>query len=200
MRIREVAFVKGASRWGDLPEDGLPEVAFLGRSNVGKSSFVNMLVGRKDLVRTSKAPGQTRALNFFQVNGRLYLVDMPGLGFARAPKAERARWLALIERYLGEREALRLVVHLVDSRHPPMALDEAVMAAMEDSPARYVVALTKADKLSKNEQAKAVAATTEALRRNGRDAALVLTSARTALGRDEVWRRVEETLAAQPAT
>lgn len=196
MHIRDVAFVKGAVKWSDLPEDGLPEVAFLGRSNVGKSSFINMLVGRKSLVRTSKTPGRTRELNFFRVNDKLYLTDMPGLGYARAPKAERARWVQLIQRYVTERRELRVLIHLIDSRHAPMAIDEEVMAFMAHSRARYVVVLTKADKLSKNEQARADRAARETLAQHGLAPDIVLTSATTGLGRDEVWRLVAEALAA----
>jgi GTP-binding protein len=195
MQIHEVDFVKGVVKWADLPADGLPEVAFLGRSNVGKSSFINMLVQRKSLVRTSKTPGQTRALNFFRLNGRLYLVDMPGLGYARAPREQREHWTRLIERYLSERSELRLALHLVDSRHAPMAIDEAVMAFMVDSPAQYVVALTKADKLSRNQQAQAVIAMRQVLAEHGLEAAVVATSATTRLGRSEVWQLVTRALA-----
>ncbi len=195
MQIRDVVFVKGAVKWPDLPEDGLPEVAFLGRSNVGKSSFINMLVGRKGLVRTSKTPGLTRELNFFRVNGQLYLADMPGLGYARAPQKDRARWARLIERYVTERPQLRLVLHLIDSRHPPMAIDEEVMRVLAHSSARYAVVLTKADKLSRSEQARADVATRAVLARHGLSADVVLTSATARLGRAEVWRLVGEAVA-----
>jgi GTP-binding protein len=194
MQIHEAEFAKGVTRWADLPVDGLPEVAFLGRSNVGKSSFINMLVQRKSLVRTSKTPGRTRELNFFRINGRLYLVDMPGLGYARAPAQQRARWTQLNERYLTERVPLRLVFHLVDSRHPPMALDEMVMDFMAASAARYVVVLTKADKLSKNAQAQGIAAARQALDQHGLNAEVVLSSAVTRLGRAEAWRLVSAAL------
>ncbi len=198
MQIRDVEFAKGAINWSDLPEDGLPEVAFLGRSNVGKSSFINMLVRRKNLVRTSKTPGRTRELNFFRVNDQLYLADMPGLGYASAPKAEIARWVRLIERYVTERRELRVLLHLIDSRHPPMAIDEEVMAFMAHSRAGYIAVLTKADKLSNNERARAGRAARETLSRHGLAPDIVLTSATTGLGRDEVWRRVAEALAASP--
>ena len=146
-----------------------------------------MLVGRKAIARTSNTPGKTRELNFYLVDDAFYLVDLPGFGYAKVSKKERARWGALIGRYLTEREPLRLVLHLVDSRHPPTSLDEDVMDLMRGSPVPYLVALTKADKLSANKQRESIIQTERALRARGLEAPVVLTSAQTKAGREEIW-------------
>lgn len=186
MTITEARFVRGVVRWQDLPDDARPEIAFLGRSNVGKSSLLNRLVGRRALARTSGTPGKTQEFNYYLVNDRFYLVDLPGFGYARVARTQRERWQRFIGRYLTERVALRGVFHLVDSRHPPTALDREVMLLTKAAPAPYVVLLTKADKLSGNQRGKSVAAVQRALREAGREAAVVLTSAHDGRGRDEV--------------
>jgi len=194
MKIHDAAFVKGAVRWEHLPEDGVPEVAFLGRSNVGKSSLVNMLVGRRMLARTSRQPGKTREINFYRVNDRFYLVDLPGLGYAKVPRTMRETWTRFIERYLQERAPLRLVVHLVDSRHPPTPIDHEVMAFMAASPARYIVALTKVDKLSKAAAQRSRNVALASLAEHGLEIPIVLTSAEKGDGKADLWRLVGEAL------
>ena len=189
-------FTHAAPSWDTLPPPELPEVAFAGRSNVGKSSLLNALVGRKALARTSGNPGKTRAFNFYRVGDALFLVDLPGYGYAKVSQTERDRWARLIERYVTERPSLRLVLHLLDSRHDPTALDRTVMAAMMQSTVPYVAVLTKADKLSGNERAKVIRRATEALVAAGRGAPVVLTSAQTGRGLDELRQWIEG--AAQP--
>jgi GTP-binding protein len=186
MKIDDVRFEKGVTKWEHLPEDGLPEVAFIGRSNVGKSSLLNMLVGRKALARISGTPGKTQELNFYLVNERLYFVDLPGYGYAKVSKSERARWGLLIGRYLTEREPLRLVVHLVDSRHPPTARDRDIMEVMRGSPVPYVIALTKADKLSGNQRVKSEKYVQEALAALALEVPVILSSAKDRRGQDEL--------------
>lgn len=189
----DVQFVTGAARWEDLPQDGWPEVAFIGRSNVGKSSLLNRLTGRKQLARTSGTPGKTRQFNFYRVGkAGLYLVDVPGLGYARIAQAERARWQRFLVRYLTERETLRLAFHLIDSRHPPTALDREVMVLMKDSPAVGVILLTKTDKLSGNGRVQSVKQTEAALHDLGLERAVLLTSATDGRGREEVLRWIQE--------
>jgi len=173
--VQSIDFVKGAVSMDTLPEAALPEAAFIGRSNVGKSSLVNMVVGRKALAYTSKTPGKTQQFNYFAVNqlsswdppGAFYLVDLPGVGYAKVPRAQRNKWLELMNSYLCERETLKVVFHLIDSRHGPVAEDLEVMRLMapllcsDDSgalstncgpagvrkpPFQYVMVLTKADK------------------------------------------------------
>lgn len=192
MQIREVRFVKGVTRWGDLPEDGLPEVALIGRSNVGKSSLLNLLVQRKSLARTSGTPGKTQEFNFYLVDDRFYLVDLPGYGYARVAKTERARWGQLIGRYLSEREPLRLVFHLIDGRHPPTALDRDIMEVMRERLGAYVIVLTKSDKLSGNQRTKAVAEVRKALQTFGIEVPILHTSATARQGRDEMLAWIED--------
>ncbi len=190
--IRTVQFVKGATRWAELPEDGRPEVAFIGRSNVGKSSLLNMLVGRKALARTSRTPGKTQELNYYLVNEAFYLVDLPGLGYAKVSKTQRARWAKFIQEYLIQREPLRLICHLVDGRHPPTALDRKVMQWVQYGTAPYLILLTKADKVSRNAHAKHVRKVHETLLSQGLEAPVVLTSAEKGKGREAVWSWIKD--------
>ncbi len=149
-------FVKGVVKMDGLPADGRNEVAFAGRSNVGKSSLINALTGRKALARVSITPGRTRELNFFTLgkDGALYLVDMPGYGYAKAPKGQVKGWNRLIEDYLKGRQELRRLFLLVDSRHGLKETDRATMALMDEAAVSYQVVLTKADKPKSEELAK----------------------------------------------
>ena len=143
---QDCEFVLGAPSVGSLPPPTLPEVAFAGRSNVGKSSLINALTGRRTLARTSRTPGRTRQINVFRLGGRLVLVDLPGLGYARAPKHLVAAWTRAIERYLYERPNLARVYHLIDSRHGPQPADEALMRLCADAAVSVHAVMTKADK------------------------------------------------------
>jgi GTP-binding protein len=138
-------------RTAELPPPGPPEVAFAGRSNVGKSSAINALLGRKRLAFTSKTPGRTQTINFYDLAGAARLVDLPGYGFARVPQALRAQWQALVGGYLGSRATLAGVVVVMDARHPFTALDEQLLGYLGDT--RRLVLLAKADKLARAEQA-----------------------------------------------
>ena len=158
-----VTFERGVVKMDALPEATLPEIAFAGRSNVGKSSLVNALTGRKALARASGEPGRTRELNFFLLGERLRFVDMPGYGYAKAPKTEIARWTKLVRDYLRGRPGLARVILLVDSRHGLKANDETVMDMMDESAVVYQVVLTKADKIKKTELADVIAGTIAAL-------------------------------------
>ena len=192
MIIKDIQFVKGATRWEQLPADGLPEVAFVGRSNVGKSSLLNMLAGRTKLARTSGTPGKTQEFNYYLVNNRLYFVDLPGFGYAKISRAQRNRWGRFIGRYLTEREALRAVFHLIDSRHAPTALDEDVMALMRGGPVPYLLVLTKADKLSGNQRARSRATLENVLKKAALEAPVIVTSAKDKRGRDELLQWIED--------
>ena len=150
---REARFVAGASTAVALPDDTLPEIAFAGRSNVGKSSLVNALTGRRTLARTSNTPGRTRQINFFDLDARLMLVDLPGYGYAEAPKIEVRRWTALLRRYLQTRTALRRVCLLIDSRHGIKDADYPMMLMLDDAGVSYQIVLTKTDKLGAGELA-----------------------------------------------
>jgi GTP-binding protein len=142
------AFERGVVSLDHLPPADLPEVAFAGRSNVGKSSLLNALVGRKNLARASSAPGRTREINFFRLGDALRLVDLPGYGYAKAPKAEIARWNALVRDYLRGRQGLKRLFLLIDSRHGLKANDAAVMDTLDAAALVYQIVLTKTDKIA----------------------------------------------------
>jgi GTP-binding protein len=150
---REARFLAGASTATALPLDTLPEIAFAGRSNVGKSSLVNALTGRRTLARTSNTPGRTRQINFFDLDARLMLVDLPGYGYAEASKIEVRRWTALLRRYLQTRATLQRVCLLIDSRHGIKDVDHPLVLMLDDAGVSYQIVLTKTDKLGAGELA-----------------------------------------------
>lgn len=180
---RDITFLRGVARLDQLPEFGLPEVAFAGRSNVGKSSLINALCGRSTVARTSNTPGRTQELNFFDVAGRLILVDMPGYGFASAPKDKVEAWTRLVRSYLKGRPTLRRCMLLVDSRHGLKDSDREMMTMLDQAAVVYQVVLTKIDKLKASE-IEAVRARTldEIAKRVAAHPRLVLTSSEKGLG------------------
>jgi GTP-binding protein len=149
----EVRFIAGASEISGMPRETLPEIAFAGRSNVGKSSLINALTGRRMLARTSHSPGRTRQINFFDLDDRLMLVDLPGYGYAEASKTEVRRWTDLLSRYLQTRSALQRVCLLIDARHGIKELDGPMMRMLDRSGVSYQIVLTKTDKLGAGELA-----------------------------------------------
>lgn len=163
---QECRFVAGAATLGQIPAGGLPEVCFAGRSNVGKSSLINALTGRSALARVSVTPGRTRQINFFELGGRLALADLPGYGYAKAPKEQVANWTRLVELYLVGRAPLRRVLLLIDSRHGPKDVDRAVMALLDKAAVAYQAVLTKTDQLRPAELAERIDATARELARH----------------------------------
>lgn len=163
MRVTSAKFTAGATSWASLPRDFRPEVAFLGRSNVGKSSLINSLLGAKGLARTSSTPGRTQALNFFLINEQFYFVDLPGYGYAKTSKAKRHEWGQLIEKYLAKREQLVLSILIVDARHEPSPLDLQMKSWLQHFGLSYLVVATKIDKLSANERRASLARAQEVL-------------------------------------
>ncbi|MCS6988739.1 MAG: ribosome biogenesis GTP-binding protein YihA/YsxC [Chloroherpetonaceae bacterium] len=151
MKITSAEFFKSVKRLEDLPKDNLPEIAFAGRSNVGKSSLLNALM-RKKLAYASSTPGRTRDINFFRINQKFYFVDLPGYGYAKVSKAEQEAWKELLEAYLRNRPQLRLCVMLVDARHPEMQNDKQMSEFLYFYGRPFAIALTKIDKLKKKSE------------------------------------------------
>ena len=151
MIIRTAEFITSAARPAQYPPAGVKEIAFAGRSNVGKSSLINLLVGRKALAKVSSSPGKTRTINFFNINDAFRIVDLPGYGFAKVSKAEQESWGRMMETYLSKREDLVSVILLVDSRHEPTAQDVQMYEWLQYYGLSGIVAATKTDKISRNE-------------------------------------------------
>ena len=190
MKITSAEFLKSAFTEPDWPRDAIPEIAFLGRSNVGKSSLINSLLGVRGLARTSSTPGRTQALNFFLINKSFRVVDLPGYGYARAPRAVKAKWNEAATDYLAKREQLVLSIHIVDSRHEPSKLDLQLHEWLEHYRKPHLIVVTKSDKLSNNELRKNI---DRASRLFTSDQILVY-SAATNRGRDDLWRAIEKSL------
>lgn len=189
MRKPLAAFAGSAGSRDQFPKDGLPEVAFLGRSNVGKSSLLNALVGVRGLARVSATPGRTRLVNFFRVGGEMYFADLPGYGYARVPEAMRRGWDRLASAYLVDRPPLALCVFLVDSRHEPSEGDETLRAFLDERRLPYVVAATKADCLGSSGAARSRVALARGLGKRALD--VVAVSAETGAGTKELWRLIQ---------
>src|SRR5258707_13077936 len=151
MKVTSAEFIKSAFAETDWPSDRKPEIAFLGRSNVGKSSFINSLLGVRGLARTSSTPGRTQSVNFFLINGKFRFVDLPGYGYARAPRDVKAKWSAAATDYLAKRDQLVLSIHIVDSRHEPTKQDLQLHEWLEHHQKPHTIVATKSDKLSNNE-------------------------------------------------
>jgi len=162
----ECDFVRGVVSLEHLPDADLPEVAFAGRSNVGKSSLINALTNRKTLARTSNTPGRTREINFFNLAGRLMLADLPGYGYARVPKAQVEIWTRLVNSYLRGRPSLRRACVLIDSRHGIKESDIAVMKMLDAAAVSYQIVLTKSDKVKTSDLAACLARTQTVLRKH----------------------------------
>jgi GTP-binding protein len=192
MRAELVVSAAGPAQF---PVDGLPEIAFAGRSNVGKSSLLNRLVGQRGLAITSKTPGRTRLINFFRVNGEAYLVDLPGYGYAAAPKGLREAWGELVEGYLRGRPQLRGVIFLLDMRHAPTQRDLEMRGLLDEADLPWIPVLTKADKVGRNERPRLIARIAEALALPEAGAAIPF-SAATGEGGGQLWSAIWERLRA----
>lgn len=190
MLIKSAQFVTSAAQPAQFPAPDLPEVAFAGRSNVGKSSLINTLVNRRKLVLTSSTPGKTRLINFFRVNDAFIFVDLPGYGYAKVPHAERRGWRPMIERYLTGRESLKAVVVILDVRRTPGPEEVQLLAWLEESDIPPVLVVTKADKLSKSARAKQLNLIAAALGVDPEE--LLLFSSKTRHGWDALWKAILE--------
>jgi len=193
MIVKSATFITSAVKPSQYPPAILPEIAFAGRSNVGKSSLINSLVRRKRLVKTGSTPGRTQLINFFDVNGAVTFVDLPGYGYAKVPERIRKQWKPMVERYLSSRECLRGIVMILDVRRTPGMEEENFSAWLDMHGIPIVYALTKADKLSKSRQQLRLRAIADALVME-KDR-LILVSAKTRQGINTLWEKIEEILA-----
>jgi GTP-binding protein len=188
MKILSAEFIKSATRPAEYPPEQLPEIAFAGRSNVGKSSLINTLVNRKRLVKTSSTPGRTQLINFFNINRQIIFVDLPGYGYAKVPVAVRKKWGPMIETYLSGRQALRGVVVIMDIRRTPQQQELNLLGWLNHYAIAAIVVLTKTDKLSKSKSAQQHRRIARDLRMDPQD--LVLFSAKSRRGRDTLWNAI----------
>lgn len=194
-KIKSAEFILSVHRMDQLPGGQFPEIAFLGRSNVGKSSLINGLLGRRKLVRVSSKPGRTRALNFFLINGRWYFVDLPGFGYARVSRELKAQWGRLVMAFLEKRQNLKGVVFLQDGRRRPGEEELFLWEVLTSSGRVVIPVLTKADKLKMGKRAKALKQMTEVLKPFGVEGSdVVWFSAVTHEGRDKLWSRLLDCL------
>jgi GTP-binding protein len=191
-------FLLSATSREQLPKDRLPEIAFAGRSNVGKSSLINKVIGMPKLARTSNTPGRTQTLNYYRIypagktSKPFYLVDMPGYGFAQVSHVRRAQWGQLIEDYLTTRETLHSVIHLLDMRHPPQPLDIQMSQWLQHFDKPFLVVGTKADKIATTKVPEHLLQIAEGLNVDTDDT--LAFSAETGLGRDQLWRWMLESV------
>jgi GTP-binding protein len=191
VKIKSAVFVKSAPSPEHYPQDRLPEIAFMGRSNVGKSSLINSLLGVRGLARTSSTPGRTQLINFFLINEAFYFVDLPGYGYARVPTEIKRQWGPMVEKYLATRPNLVLSIAITDSRHEPTPLDLMMKDWLEKRGKPFIIVATKADKLSGNKlraslnRASAVLGTSE----------IIPYSAITRRGADRIWKEIARAVA-----
>jgi GTP-binding protein len=191
MKVTQAEFIISAVGPKQYPEDALPEIALAGRSNVGKSSFINKMLNRKSLARTSSKPGKTQTLNFFKINNTFYFVDVPGYGFARVSKTEKEKWGNMIEEYFTSRKELKTAIQLIDVRHPPTKDDQAMYSFLKHYEIPVIIIATKVDKISKGQWQKHEKIVRETLQMDKADK-LVLFSSETGQGKDEAWKMIIE--------
>ncbi len=192
MHVKTTTFIKSATKPAHYPESDLPEIAFAGRSNVGKSSLINVLVNRKNLVRTSSTPGRTQLINFFDVNGTFTLVDLPGYGFAKVPLAVKKQWGPMMETYLSLRNNLCGVVLILDVRRTPGDEDLQMLSWLRAYGVTPILVVTKCDKVSKNERGRHLATIAREL--GVEKSELSCFSALSREGVEGVWQRIESVL------
>ncbi|WP_096189591.1 ribosome biogenesis GTP-binding protein YihA/YsxC [Evansella halocellulosilytica] len=193
MKVTKAELVISAAKAYQFPEGPFPEVALSGRSNVGKSSFINTVLNRKGLARTSQRPGKTQTLNFYNINDRLHFVDVPGYGYAKVSKKEREAWGRLMEQYFQEREQLKGVVQLIDVRHKPSEDDVLMYDWLKHHEVPVIVVATKADKISKGKWDKHKKVIRDELNLDPNDT-IILFSSETGHGKEKAWKEMEKLL------
>ncbi|MBO7204627.1 MAG: YihA family ribosome biogenesis GTP-binding protein [Bacteroidales bacterium] len=194
MKISNSTFIGSCQRVEDKPKRRAPEFAFIGRSNVGKSSLINMLCAKKDLARTSAMPGKTVLINHFMINDSWYLVDLPGYGFAKLSKVKQQQLKKMIQDYVGKSEELAMLFILIDSRHKLMEIDKNFIEAVAQAGVKFSVIFTKCDKLSKSELARTTNANITQIAPMGEDISFFTTSSEKNIGRDEILDYIENIL------
>lgn len=195
MKITSADFVIGVANLRQLPKEAYKEIAFLGRSNVGKSSLINKLVNRKTLARKSSEPGKTRELNYYLVNKKIFFVDLPGYGYAKVPEQIRSSWGTMVETYLKSRENLSLVVQLIDSRHEPTELDMMMVGWLDYYEIPFTVVMTKSDKLPRSKMPTYVRNVEIAFKKFPLCKGVIPFSAFTGEGRTELLAMIEQHVA-----
>ncbi|MET3682563.1 GTP-binding protein [Alkalibacillus flavidus] len=193
MKVNHADIVISAVSQAQYPEDQKPEIALAGRSNVGKSSFINKMIQRKNLARTSSKPGKTQTLNFYIINDAFYFVDVPGYGYAKVSKREREAWGRMVEEYLQTREALQATVLLVDFRHPPTEDDLIMYDYLKYFDLPVIVIATKLDKVKKSQRDKQLKVLKEELELEPEDV-IIPFSAETGEGKDQAWQALSSYL------
>jgi GTP-binding protein len=189
MKVTEAELVISAVGPKQYPTDALPEIALAGRSNVGKSSFINKLINRKNLARTSSNPGKTQTLNFYKINQQLLFVDVPGYGYAKVPMAQREKWGQFIEEYMTTREYLRAVIQLVDIRHEPSKEDKLMYEWLDHLGIHIIIMATKVDKIPKGKVQKHIKVIKETLQ-TAETVPIIPFSAETGQGKEEAWNTI----------
>jgi GTP-binding protein len=191
--VIQADFVISAVSERDFPQEGIPEIVFAGRSNVGKSSLINRLAGQDKLARTSSTPGKTQSINFYRLNRSFFFVDLPGYGYAKAGKAAVEQWKRLIERYFRTRSSIALVIQLIDSRMPPTDSDLQLAEWLEQMDVPRLLVATKADKLSHNQQREQL----KILLNSVGGQSVVMSSAKTGAGCKDIWKQVLQAAAGE---
>ena len=189
MNVTHAELTRVAVNPDQYPEEGWPEFALAGRSNVGKSSFINRMINRKSLARTSSKPGKTQTLNFYGINERLFFVDVPGYGFAKVSKTEREAWGKMIERYFTERKPLKAAVQIIDIRHEPSEDDQLMYDWLKHFEIPVIIVATKCDKIPKGKWQKHVKVIKDCLQMEKTDTIYTFSS-ETGYGKDEVWKAI----------
>lgn len=197
MLVNRVHLEAVGTKMEQYPADGLPEIAFAGKSNVGKSSLINALINRKALARTSSQPGKTQTVNFYKVEEALYFVDLPGYGYAKVSKESRGKWAEMIETYLLNRQVLRFVIVLVDIRHEPSDNDKMMVDWVLSNGFNPLIVATKSDKLSRNQVIKQVGIIKKSLGLTAQSPVIPF-SATTKDGKDQIWKVIEEHIKDEP--
>lgn len=193
MEVKQSSLAAVGTKFSQYPTDGRPEIAFAGKSNVGKSTLINAMLGRRALARTSSQPGKTRTINFYDVNGQMYVVDLPGYGYAKAPKTEIAKWGAMIEEYLQKREELRAIILLIDIRHEPGKNDVMMYEWLRHYGYDIIIAATKSDKINRSQIPKHLSVIRKTLGLQPGDV-LIPFSGEKKTGVQELWAEIDRFL------